>query len=148
MGVVYKFTPTRKAAFIEMLRRTGNVLGSARGGGVTQSYVYRLRKKDPVFAADWADAIDEGGGLIEEEARRRAVDGWDKPVFYRGRQVGAIRPYSDHLLGLLLKMHRPEKFGDRRVGGIVPPSDLIERLERARARVAAGRATQSSDTQK
>ena len=139
MGVVYKFTPARKAAFIEMLRKTGNVLGSARGVGVTQSYVYRLRKTDQAFADAWANAIDEAVSLIEEEARRRAVDGWDKPVFYRGRQVGAIRRYSDHLLGLLLKMHRPEKFGDRKAPANRLPDDLIERLNRGRARVAAGR---------
>jgi hypothetical protein len=148
MGVVYKFTPARRADFIDMLRKTGNVLGSARGVGVTQSYVYRLPKTDQAFADAWADAIDEAVSLIEEEARRRAVDGWDKPVFYRGRQIGAIRRYSDHLLGLLLKMHRPEKFGERRSGRIGPPSDLVERLERARARVAAGRAERVGDTQK
>jgi hypothetical protein len=50
---------------------------------------------------------------LEEEARRRAVDGVLKPVFQRGRQVGRIREYSDVLLVTLLKGKRPDTYRER-----------------------------------
>jgi hypothetical protein len=47
---------------------------------------------------------------MEEEARRRAVEGTKKPIFYRGQVVGHIRDYSDVLLMFLLTAHRPERY--------------------------------------
>ena len=47
-----------------------------------------------------------------QEARRRAVTGIDKPVFFKGEVVGSITKYSDSLLMFLLKAHRPQKFRD------------------------------------
>ncbi|MHC5536960.1 hypothetical protein ACYOEI_01645 [Singulisphaera rosea] len=47
---------------------------------------------------------------LESEARRRALDGVEKPVFYRGQKCGAIREYSDALLMFLMKAARPERF--------------------------------------
>jgi hypothetical protein len=41
--------------------------------------------------------------MLEAEARRRAVQGWDEPVFHQGRKVGTIRKYSDRMLEILLK---------------------------------------------
>ena len=35
---------------------------------------------------------------------------FDEPVFYRGRQCGAIRHYSDRLLIVLLKAWTPENY--------------------------------------
>ena len=45
------------------------------------------------------DAIQQ----LELEARRRAFEGFDKPVFHAGEQCGLIRQYSDVLLMFLLK---------------------------------------------
>ena len=50
---------------------------------------------------------------LEDEARRRALQGVEKPVFREGRQVGTVTEYSDTLLIFLLKARRPEKFRDR-----------------------------------
>ncbi len=58
------------------------------------------------------EALEEGTDLLDAEARRRAVIGIDKPVFYKGEVVGSITKYSDSLLMFLLKAHRPQKFGD------------------------------------
>ena len=49
---------------------------------------------------------------LEQEARRRALEGVEEPVFCRGERVGVIRRYSDALLILLLKAKRPEQFRD------------------------------------
>ena len=45
--------------------------------------------------------------VLEAEALRRALKGTEKPVYQNGKQVGAIREYSDLLLIFLLKARRP-----------------------------------------
>ena len=71
-----------------------------------------MRRHSEDFAAQWREALGEGSDLLEAEARRRAVTGIDKPVFYKGKVVGSITKYSDRLLMFLLKAHRPQKFRD------------------------------------
>jgi hypothetical protein len=72
--------------------------------------VYVTREKDPEFAAAWEEALEEATDLLEEEARRRAHDGYEEPVYYKGTQCGVITRYSDQLMITLLKAHRPAKF--------------------------------------
>ena len=61
----------------------------------------------PTLSED--EAVAEGIDLLEEEARRRAVDGVNKrPIYHRGVQVGEIAQYSDKLLIFLLERRRPE----------------------------------------
>ena len=50
---------------------------------------------------------------MEREARRRGLEGWDEPVFYQGAQLATVRKYSDRMLELLLRGHRPERYKDR-----------------------------------
>lgn len=106
-------TPNARARFLEFLRKTGNVSYSAKEAGFARFSFYRLRKKDPDFAADWDDAVEEATDSLELEARRRALQGCDKPVYQKGELVGHVREYSDHLMVTLLRAHRPEKFRDR-----------------------------------
>ena len=107
-------TPRRdwKPEFIELLRRTGNVTLAARYAGRSRNQVYHVRRHSEDFAAQWREALEEGSDLLDAEARRRAVTGIDKPVFYKGEVVGSITKYSDSLLMFLLKAHRPQKFCD------------------------------------
>jgi hypothetical protein len=42
----------------------------------------------------------------EEEAARRAVEGWEEPVFWNGRQIGTRRRFSDSLLIFLFEAYR------------------------------------------
>src|SRR5437870_3224245 len=46
----------------------------------------------------------------EAEATRRAVEGWDEPVFYRGQVWGHVRRYSDTLLLARLEALDPETY--------------------------------------
>jgi hypothetical protein len=39
------------------------------------------RQVDPSFAQAYADAMEAGTDAIEQEPRRRAVDGYDRPVY-------------------------------------------------------------------
>lgn len=78
-----------------------------------RSTAYEARESDEAFAAAWDDAIEAATDALELEARRRAVEGTDRPVFYQGGEVGYVREYSDTLLIFLLKAHRPKKFRER-----------------------------------
>ena len=129
-------TPRRdwKPAFIEALRATGNVTRAAQYAGRSRNQAYHVRRHSEDFAAQWDEALGEGIDLLDAEARRRAVTGIDKPVFYKGEVVGSIKKYSDSLLMFLLRAHRPQKFRD---GGKVEqqPAPLMSTLtETARSR--------------
>lgn len=100
--------------FLESLRLTGNVSEACRAADLgCRDTAYKLYRGDPEFARLWDEAVDEAMDRLEEEARRRAVDGTRRPVFYKGVQVGAVREYSDLLLIFLLKGGRPEKYRER-----------------------------------
>ena len=58
-------------------------------------------------------AVNDALDSLEEEARRRAHDGWQEPVYQGGKQVGTVQRFSDNLLMFLLKGKRPEVFRER-----------------------------------
>lgn len=102
-----------KPEFIASLSETGNITLAARVAGISRQAAYNAKESDESFASAWAEAEDVAADLLEEEARKRAVDGTPEPVYYKGQMVGAVRRYSDNLLMFLLKSRRPEKFRDR-----------------------------------
>lgn len=108
-----KFDKVRRARFLKTLAETANVTRSAEAAGISKLTAYIARDKSPLFRAAWQAALEHAIDTLEEEARRRAVEGWEKPVFYQGRPVGAVREYSDSLLMFLLRVHRPERFRER-----------------------------------
>ncbi|MBB2918320.1 terminase [Cupriavidus alkaliphilus] len=108
-----KFTPERRAKFLQNLAETANVSAAARAVRMARQYLYELRDADADFAKAWDAAVVLGTEALEDEAVRRAYDGTLKPVFYKGEKCGSIREYSDTLLIFLLKARNWEKFGDR-----------------------------------
>lgn len=129
-----------------------NVSETARRCGITPwlMYYWKRRSEDgyPGYAIDmggldddgnplvaefheaWEAALQIGNDYLEQEAQRRAVDGYNEPVVHKGIQAFVrdaetgeleldahgrpipltIRRYSDRLLEVLLKARRPEKF--------------------------------------
>jgi len=59
-------------------------------------------RKDQNFNARVEQAIERGTDVIEDEARRRAVDGVSKPVYQGGECVGHVQEYSDALMQMIL----------------------------------------------
>jgi hypothetical protein len=108
-----KLTPERKAKFVDALVEFGLVTRAAEIAGISRWSAYQHRAKDSDFAAAWDDAREQFCEALEDEARRRAMDGIEEPVYYQGRQVGTQRVYSDKLLALLLRAARPSKYGRR-----------------------------------
>ena len=97
-----------RGVFLATLAATGNVSASAREAGISRKTAYQWRSKDAEFASDWRDAEESATDALEAEARRRAVEGWDEPVWHQGEQCGTVRRYSDRMLEILLKGHRKE----------------------------------------
>lgn len=103
----------REEAFFAMLREGASVRRACAAAGMARSTAYRRRADDPDFARAWDDAVEDGTDHLEDEMVRRAVEGIDKPVFYKGEPVGHVRVYSDTLLMFTLRARRPDKFKDR-----------------------------------
>jgi len=51
--------------------------------------------------------------VLEQEVRRRAVEGIEEAVYSGGEQVGTVRRFSDRLLALLMRARKPDEFGDK-----------------------------------
>lgn len=127
-------TPEKKAAFLSALADCGNVADAARQAGIARNALYLWKRDDSEFAAEWEAALIAGGETLEEEAVRRARDGWDEPVWYKGEQVGTVRRYSDTLLIFLLKGLMPEKYGERQKIEYSGSVDIAGALKAARKR--------------
>lgn len=108
-----KVTAKRKALFLEHLGRSGNVSAACKDVGIGRAAIYEHRTLDEQFAKDWDESLDVYIELLEAEADRRAVQGTDRPVFYKGEECGQIREYSDTLLMFRLKSLAPEKYRER-----------------------------------
>lgn len=116
-----KLTDARKTAFLEELELHGVVARAARAAsphskrGCVQSF-YDERERNPDFAGAWDEAVAQAMGAVEHEIHRRAVEGWEEPIYggrYKETIVGSTRKYSDRLLELraraLLPAYRERK---------------------------------------
>jgi hypothetical protein len=92
---------------------------------------------DERYRDEFDAATEDAADILEAEAFRRAVEGWDEPTgWYRGQPGGTVRKYSDTLLIFLLKGMRPAKYRERtEVQGAFAhinlqalPDDLVRRL--------------------
>lgn len=112
-----KWTPalTRelKMVFLRAYARHGIISDGTVAAGITYRTYHRWRKDDEVFNEDCKTAESMANDLMEREARRRAIDGFERPVIYQGEVTETYTDYSDSLLTTLLKGNRPEKYKER-----------------------------------
>ncbi|MCW4463235.1 hypothetical protein OK349_16095 [Sphingomonas sp. BT-65] len=97
------WTRLRRRAFLRALSETGKVKDACERVGISDTSVYRLRKRSPGFARDFAAALARSAPMLEQIAWERAVEGWEEPVVVRGEVVGTRRRYSESLLRMLLR---------------------------------------------
>ena len=127
-------TPERIAVFLADLEKHGIAVQAARAAsphskdpaqkGAVSTF-YALKRRDPHFAAQWAEALEVADGALLAEAHRRAVDGTSKALFFKGERIYDLDPetgkkipvsekeYSDRLLELMLKARFPRLFVER-----------------------------------
>lgn len=105
--------------FLDELRKCGNVRAACLKTKIERSTAYKARKEDEKFAEAWKLALEDAIDSLESEAWRRARDGNDKIILFQGKPVKIgkrmliEKEYSDTLMALLLKAHRPDKFRER-----------------------------------
>lgn len=129
-----------KPIFVEALRHMPVVRAACDAAGVERSTAYRARDTDEDFAKAWDAAMEDGIDKAEQEAYRRAVEGWHEPVIDKGRLAWAyervvdedgheqykpvldangqpvpltVRKHSDAMLSLVLKGRRKAVFAER-----------------------------------
>ena len=103
----------KKRAFISAYAECGTITRAAEIANIERCTHYAWMKDDPDYVKACEAAYEQAGERLEEEARRRAVDGVEKPVFYQGKKCGVVNEYSDTLLIFLLKGAKPEKYKER-----------------------------------
>lgn len=140
-------TITGRRRFLEAYAETGNVKASCELAKVSRTAHYRWLD-DPAYATAFEAAGLEAVDVLEREARRRAVQGVEEPVFYRESVVGTVRKYSDVLLIFLLKGAKPATYRERfeQVAPAAPPVSTLSDAELDAALVkyaalAAGKVT-------
>ena len=94
---------TWENAFFAALEKTGVVAWAAKAAGVGRRTVYDHLQADPEFGERWRDALDTAADTLEGELVRRAVEGEQVPVFYKGKVVGHTTRKSDTLLMFAIK---------------------------------------------
>lgn len=123
-GIV-KRTKNIEALFIDELSKGYSISASAWTIGVHRSTAYNWRAESEAskqedgsyiddFCVRWDSAIEAGTDRLEDEARRRAERGVERPVYQGGVMVGTVTEYSDTLMATLLKGNRPGKFNTER----------------------------------
>jgi hypothetical protein len=117
-----RLSKERQQRFLAALVEGGDVTAAAVAAGTYKMRVQEVREVDSEFAAEWDRALELSADRLEQEARRRAVEGIREPLVSEGKVVRdddgqpiVIRRYSDSLLLALLKTQRPEKFNEYRI---------------------------------
>ncbi|MGI8838659.1 MAG: hypothetical protein ACR2H4_18750 [Pyrinomonadaceae bacterium] len=107
-------------AFFTALENTGSVTAACEAAKISRVTVYAHKRDDPAFAERWEQALDAGADTLEDEARRRAINGTSKG--------------SDTLLIFLLKGLRPQRWRESRA--TLAPAELNKMIETELARIA------------
>ncbi len=109
----YKKVNAKGRAFLAAFRECGNITQAAEIVGINRAMHYEWMVKVPEYPALFEAAQQHAADRLEQEARRRAIQGVGEPVFYKGEECGTIQRYSDTLLIFLLKGALPDKYKDR-----------------------------------
>jgi len=120
-----RFTDIGAKRFLDELGECGSVCEAARRARMPRASLYRRRADDPEFAKAWDQALEMAYDLLHDEAMRRAIEGVEKPVFYRGEQVAVVRRKSDRLLMFLMRAHRPARYDPHYVKPYEPTPEEI-----------------------
>ena len=124
-----RWSARREALFLSALAETSNVAASVRASGLSETTVYRRRRRSAEFRAKWTAALREGYLKLESMMLDRALNGVEKPVWHGGKQVGTVLEYNDRTALSLLAAHRGTVMGTREPTADVPIDELRARMK-------------------
>jgi hypothetical protein len=101
-------------AFLAAFEVNCCVRWAARAAQIARKTHYHWLQYDPAYAAAFRESRIIAAECLEGEAIRRAVEGWEEPVFYQGAICGTVRRYDSGLTQFLLRGLKPETYGTQR----------------------------------
>lgn len=141
-----------EAGFLEALAYFGNDLKACEVAGIERTTIWRKRKAHPDFDVDYREARERYKDRLEDECRRRGVEGWEEPVIHNGKlqfrhdaegnlirdEEGnavplTIRKFDTTLLIFVMKAERRDKFSDR--VHVITEDALMAELTRLNAKM-------------
>ncbi len=109
-----------KLAMLRAYAVTGVVTSAAKAAGIHPGTHYGWCKRDAKYKEAAGGAYQQAMDRFEDEATRRALDGVEEVVLYKGEPVmvdGKVLKrvrHSDALLQFMLKAGRPDKYAERK----------------------------------
>jgi hypothetical protein len=103
-------TRRQQERYLEGIRQFGTLVHACQLARVSPHTVYAWREHSEDFSLRENEAQEHLTQTLEREALRRALEGFDRPVYQKGVLVGYERVYSDTLMNTLLKARRPDKY--------------------------------------
>jgi hypothetical protein len=110
-----EITPMVVTAFMAALSVSGRATQVAKELRLDYMLIVDLRKHDPDFKQRYEEAMHAAFDHQEDEVRRRAFDGYERPVYQMGKLIGTETVYSDALAMTMLKAERPEKYNPKTI---------------------------------
>ncbi len=149
-----KLRQAKKESFLESYAACGIITKAAEAAGIARDTFYEWCNTDDQFSAAADQALAASVDGARAELRRRAIDGWEEPVWYKGELAGTVRKFSDVCLIFLLKHADPtyRERHDVNVSGEVEHTHhldaasldgLVERFESFKARAIETTATET-----
>lgn len=145
------WTMARRARFLEILRDTSNVTLAAEAAGLSFQSAYKLRSRDPGFARQWMEALEEGYAELEMLLLRQARFGSETVEVTDDGKGGPVRTKTTrsipHAMAIrLLLAHRASVTQYRMSQNIARPGSeevratILERIAETRRRLQESRA--------
>jgi hypothetical protein len=106
-GEQFPHLTLNQRALLAAFSEVGTIVRAAESSGIARANHYTWIN-DPVYRRAFERAKREVADSLEAEARRRAVEGVRKPIFYKGEICGWETLYSDSLMVTLLKGADPK----------------------------------------
>lgn len=102
-----------KSVFIKALADERSVTHACRVARISRTTAYEHRATDPEFGRQWSEAWEEVLDELEGSAMRRAIDGWEAPVWHQGVQCGTETKIDNRLTEFMLRKNRPTRYGEQ-----------------------------------
>ena len=108
-------SPLVITAYLAALAVDGRPTKVARELRIHYMSIAALRKEDPAFLEAYSAAMSQAFEHHEDEVRRRAFEGYQRPVFQQGMLVGHITEYSDRLAEMMIRAGKPEIYNPKTI---------------------------------